>query len=141
MPSPRHSLVTCSLGHRLLGWGDLYSGSLPHGLDPGLLLLGALGTEEVGADPGVLSLWGEAVRGTVPSLVHPAHSHLWGEDTHTHRTGGQAGRSPDLQLFAPYGAQGNVRRPTAVPSAPAGIQVSALTSSLDTTRQLNSQVS
>jgi len=50
--------VTHSLGHRLLGWRDLYSGSLPHGLDPGLLLLGALGTEEVCADPGVLSLKG-----------------------------------------------------------------------------------
>lgn len=75
-------LVTCyllvmhSLGHRLLGWGDLYSGSLPHGLDPGLLLLGALGTEEVGADPSMLGLWGEAVRGTGPGLIHPACRHL-----------------------------------------------------------------
>ena len=68
--------MTHSLGHRLLGWGDLYSGSLPHGLDPGLLFLGALGTEEVGADPSVLSLWGEAVRGTGPGLIHPARGHL-----------------------------------------------------------------
>lgn len=68
--------MTHGLGHRLLGWGDLNSGSLPHGLDPGFLLLGALGTEEVGADPGMLSLWGEAVRGTSSGLVHPAHSHL-----------------------------------------------------------------
>lgn len=75
-PRPWHSLVTHSLGHRLLGWGDLHSGRLPHGLDPGLLLLRALSTEEVGANPSMLSLWGEAVRGTGPGLVHPAHGHL-----------------------------------------------------------------
>lgn len=89
------------LGRGLLRWRDLYSGSLPHGLDPGLLLLWALGTEEVGADTSVLRLRGEAVRGTGPGLIHPAHSHLLGEDTNSHRVGSQSGRSLHLWLFSP----------------------------------------
>lgn len=73
---PWYSPVPNRLRYRLLGWRDLDPCSLTHGLDPGLLLLWAFCTEEVGADSSVLGLWGEAVRGTGPSLIYPVNSHL-----------------------------------------------------------------
>lgn len=98
------------LRHGLLGWRDLYPSSLAHGLDPGLLLLRALGTEEVGADSSVLGLWGEAVRGTGPSLVYPVNSHLQGKDTNTHRKGSPSVRLLTAPSFSPEELKSQARR-------------------------------
>lgn len=72
------------------------------------MLLRALGTEEVGADSSVLGLWGEAVRGTGPSLVYPVNSHLQGKDTH--RKGSPSVRLLTAPSFSPEDLKSQARR-------------------------------
>lgn len=138
---PLHSLVTGSLGRRLDFWagGSVLARSPWPGSRPPLPL-GALGAEEVGADPGVLSLWGEAAVELAPA-PSTQQTVTCGEKTPSPQEGWSGG-SPQPAALAAQLEPVLKRQATAVPRALAGLRMPACGSALRTPpgRPSNSQV-
>lgn len=116
--------VTRSLGRRrLLGWGDLYR-CLPMAWIQASCSR-ALGAGRSRCGPRVLSLWGEAARGT-GSSQSTQQTVTCGEKTPSPQEGWSGGSLP-TGSSCPAGAQGKLKRQaTAVPRALAGLRDACL---------------